>query len=120
MQDHDAPTAEKLTDDTCIVVGPQGIGTVERASMGKMVASPAAWQIREFELDKDGYEAREIAPGVVVTAYRVDERLDVEGEERRLAAYDTSVSVKRGDDWVCAMHTEALAGDPFGRDISPG
>jgi hypothetical protein len=24
--------------------------------------------------------------------------------------------VKRNGDWVCALHTESLAGDPYGRD----
>lgn len=117
MQEHDGPTAEKLSDDSCIVVGPQGIGRMERATIGKMVESPADWELRDFDLGKDG-QVREIAPGVIVSAYKVDERLMVDGEERQLEAYDTSVWVKKDGGWVCAMHTETLAGDPFGRDMA--
>jgi hypothetical protein len=27
--------------------------------------------------------------------------------------------VRRGGRWVCALHTEAIAGDPYGRDRRP-
>lgn len=30
-------------------------------------------------------------------------------------AFDSSVWVHRNGHWVCAVHTESLAGDPFGR-----
>lgn len=30
-------------------------------------------------------------------------------------AFDSSVWVHRIGHWVCAVHTESLAGDPFGR-----
>lgn len=118
MQDHDGATAAKLTDEPTIVVGPQGIGRVDPASMNKMVETPGAWELRHFELGEGAHEVREIAPGVVLSAYRVKEKMVVEGEETELEAYETSVWVKKDDGWVCAMHTETFAGDPFGRDIA--
>ena len=33
-----------------------------------------------------------------------------------LDAADSSTWVRRDGRWLCAMHTEAIAGDPFGRD----
>ncbi len=114
MQSRDAATATRLSDDSAIVVGPQGIGDVDRASLGKMVEG-SPYEVKGFELSDD-FKAREIAPGVVICAYKVSEDMVVDGESAKLDAYDTSVWVKKDDAWVCAMHTESLAGDPFGRD----
>jgi hypothetical protein len=51
-----------------------------------------------------------------VSAYKVTERLLVEGQELSLEANDASVWVRENGKWKCAIHTETLAGDPFGRD----
>jgi hypothetical protein len=40
----------------------------------------------------------------------------VEGEAVSFDAYDTSVWVRDGGGWKCALHTESLVGDSFGRD----
>ena len=40
----------------------------------------------------------------------------VDGKPTKLEALDSSVWVRRDGKWVCALHTETLAGDPFGRD----
>jgi hypothetical protein len=45
----------------------------------------------------------------------VREDLVVDGKPESLTAYDASVWVRRGDNWLCALHTESLEGDPFGR-----
>jgi hypothetical protein len=37
-----------------------------------------------------------------------------------LEAADSSTWVRRDGKWLCAVHTEALKGDPFGRDKVPG
>jgi hypothetical protein len=51
-----------------------------------------------------------------VIAYKVIEHLLVEGKPMTLHANDSSVWVKQNGEWLCAMHTESLQGDPFGRD----
>jgi hypothetical protein len=45
--------------------------------------------------------------------------LTVDGRPVTLDASDASVWVRREEQWVCALHTEAIAGDPFGRDKQP-
>jgi hypothetical protein len=44
-----------------------------------------------------------------------ERRLVVDGKPVKLQAYDSSVWVRRDGDWLCALHTESPAGDPFGR-----
>jgi hypothetical protein len=51
---------------------------------------------------------------VASVAYKVTERLLLEGQ-LSLAINDASVWVKIGE-LQCAIHTETLTGDPFGRD----
>jgi hypothetical protein len=56
---------------------------------------------------------------VAIIAYNVHEELTVEGRPVALDAADASTWVRRGGRWVCALHTESIAGDPFGRDRKP-
>jgi hypothetical protein len=114
MQRRDAAVAADLTDDACIIVGAQGVGLLDRATIGKMVEN-ASYELQRYDLGRD-VQVRRIADDVVIVAYQVHEELEVEGKATKLDAYDASVWVKRGDGWVCAMHTESIAGDPFGRD----
>jgi hypothetical protein len=58
---------------------------------------------------------RAIADGVALIAYKVNEEMIIDGEPTTLEAFDSSVWVRRDGGWVCAAHTETLAGDPYGR-----
>jgi hypothetical protein len=49
-------------------------------------------------------------------AYKVNERVVVDGKTRPIEANDSSVRVRRDGTWLCALHTDSLAGDPYGRD----
>jgi hypothetical protein len=120
MKQRDGRTAEQLTDETCLVVGPQGIGELPRAAIGGMIEH-AGWNLEQFELAADDHvHFRMIDDDVAIVAYTVDESVVVDGQPTTVSAFDTSVWVRRLGKWVCAMHTETLAGDPFGRDrISP-
>jgi hypothetical protein len=63
--------------------------------------------------------AAEESPGggkPAVLAYKVREALTVDGKPVTFEAADASTWVRRDGQWVCALHTESLAGDPFGRD----
>jgi hypothetical protein len=46
----------------------------------------------------------------------VNERVVVDGKTLPIEANDSSVWVRRDGEWLCALHTESLAGDPYGRD----
>jgi hypothetical protein len=118
MKAHDGKTAAKLTDRTTIVVGAQGIGEVEKADVGDMVAH-ADWKLERFHLDPDKLVIKMIDDDVALIAYEVEERLVVDGRTETLRAFDTSVWVRKLGKWLCAMHTETLAGDPYGRDRAP-
>ena len=114
LQDNDIETAIELTDFPCIVAGPSGIQKVDRQSFQKMMENPS-YRIRKVELGEKPL-IRMLSDDVVVVAYKVHEDLTVEGKPTTLDAADSSAWMKRDGQWRCALHSEAIAGDAFGRD----
>jgi len=114
LQDKDNETALRLSDDPCIVSGAQGVASLDRRSMAGMLEQ-GGWQLRRFEIDPD-VKVRMLGDDVAVLAYKVREELTVDGKPVKLEAADASTWVRRDGKWLCALHTESIAGDPFGRD----
>jgi uncharacterized protein (TIGR02246 family) len=114
LKDKDVETAVDLTDDPCIVTGAQGVGRVDKNTFRSMM-DQASWTILDFDIDDD-VQIRILGDDTAVLAYKVREELTVDGESVTLDAADASTWVRRNGRWKCALHTEAIAGDPFGRD----
>ena len=113
LKDRDTATALSLTDETCIVTGPQGVGKMDRATLEKMMKT-ASYTLDDFEL-KDA-QVMCLSDDVAVLAYTVHEVMTVEGKVVSRDAAGASTWVRRDGQWRCALHTESLTGDPFGRD----
>lgn len=113
MLARDKSTAARLTDEQCVVAGAQGVATLDRNALAAMMDS-GAWTLHEFEFS----DVNVLSPSddVAVIAYKVKEQLTVEGKPLTLEAADASTWVRRNGQWVCAMHTESILGDPYGRD----
>jgi uncharacterized protein (TIGR02246 family) len=114
IKDNDAETAVRLTDDSCIVAGAQGVGSMDKESLASMMKS-APYTLNSFALEDD-VQVRLLGEDVAILAYRVHEELTVDGQPIALDAADSSTWVRRDGRWLCALHTESIAGDPFGRD----
>lgn len=114
MKDGDAPAAMRLTDDSCIVCGPQGVGSIDKQAIAAMF-SAAKWKLDRFEL-KEGAKMRRLGDDVAVLAYEVHEDLTVDGQPVSIDAAECSTWVRREGRWACAQHSESIEGDPFGRD----
>jgi hypothetical protein len=114
LKDTDVDAAMRLTDDPCIITGAQGVGLIDRQTLGAMLKA-APYTPHHFEV-KDDAQVRLLREDVAIVAYTVREELTVEGEPVTLEAADSSTWVRRDGGWVCALHTEAITGDPFGRD----
>ena len=114
IQNKDEKTAMKLSDERCVVVGAQGVGELDRERLGQMLKQ-ATYELTRYQFDDKKIQVRKLTDDVAVIAYEVREDLVVDGKEESLIAFDASVWVKRGDQWLCALHTESLRGDPFGR-----
>jgi len=114
MRERDLKTAVSLTEFPCLIAGASGVRSVDQASYEKMMTR-ASWRIQDVEIE-DGAEVRQLTEDVAVIVYGVREEMTVDGRPLTLHASDSSVWVRRGDRWKCAMHTESIAGDGLGRD----
>jgi ketosteroid isomerase-like protein len=113
LQDHDPDASVALCDFPLLLTGAQGASTIDEDLFVKL-SREATWDIQSFDLSK--VQVR-IVGDTAMVAYHVHEDLTVEdGEPVSFDAADSSVWIKRGGRWKCAMHTEALLGDPYGRD----
>ena len=117
MKAKDGDTAARMTDDGCIVVGAQGVSSVDSEKMGQLTQE-GKWELQQYSFDEKNAQVRFIGDDVAIVAYKVNERVVVDGQTLPVNANDSSVWVRRNGEWLCALHTESLAGDPFGRDKS--
>jgi uncharacterized protein (TIGR02246 family) len=114
LKDQDVDAVLRLTDDPCILTGAQGVGLIDRKTLAAMMQA-ANYTLNDFEL-KEGAQVRLLRDDVAIVAYQVHEELTVDGEPVTLDAADASTWVRRNGSWLCALHTESITGDPFGRD----
>ena len=115
MKTKDAQRAAQMTDDGCIIVGAQGVSAIDAKTMGKLTTE-GKWQLEQFAIDDKNTQVRFVGDDVAIVAYRVTERVAIDGQTLAIEANDSSVWVRRDGEWLCALHTESLAGDPYGRD----
>jgi hypothetical protein len=112
MKQRDGASAVTMTMDSSLVVGAQGIGEIDRPSLKTMIEQ-APYELAGYRFDDT--RVRQISDDVAVVSYKVTEDLVLEGQKLVLEAFDSTVWVRSGDSWLCALHTETPAGDPFGR-----
>lgn len=116
LKDKDVEAALALTDEPCVVTGAQGVGLIDRRTYVGMMEN-ATWTLVDFDIGED-VQVHVLGDDTAIVAYTVHEELVVEGERVAFDAADASTWVRRDGRWLCALHTESLAGDPFGRDRS--
>jgi uncharacterized protein (TIGR02246 family) len=114
IKNTDKETVMRLSDDDCLLTGSQGFGAYDKKTIASMV-DQANYTLDRYALQDDA-KVRFIGDDVALVAYKVKEELTVEGKPVSLEAFDASTWVRRNGQWVCALHTETLYGDPFGRD----
>jgi hypothetical protein len=116
MVDKDGAAGAGLTADPCLVTGAQGVGRIDQKTFAKMMET-GTWVLHAYAFSD--VKVEQVADDVAVIAYKVREDLTVDGKKLTLEAADASTWVRRKDGWVCALHTESVLGDPYGRDRKP-
>ena len=114
LKDQDLQTILELSDDPCVVAGAQGVSTIDKKMMSQMMQDPN-YTLHDFVLDED-YQIRMLNDDTAILAYKVREDLTVDNEPISFDAAEASTWIRRDGRWVCALHTETISGDPFGRD----
>jgi len=117
MQDRDVAAAVKLTEFPCIVAGSSGKMSVDRHVFEQMMRD-SSYHIRKIQLDPDA-EVRLLTNDVAILAYTMTEEVSIDGKKVTVEAAEASTWVRRNGQWLCALHTESIQGDPWGRDRKP-
>lgn len=110
MQEKDGKTAGEMTDESCIVVGAQGVNRITPEAMDRMTRE-GPWQLTRYDLKDDTAQVRMLGDDVALVAYSVHEDVTMEGKPISMDAHEASVWVRRDGEWRCAMHIESLASD---------
>jgi ketosteroid isomerase-like protein len=113
IKDKDFEGVLRLTADPCIVTGAQGVARIDKQTFRSMM-SDSKWTLEDFSMTDIAVE--KLNHDVAIIGYKVREKLTVDGKPLELEAADASTWVKKNGEWLCALHTEAVTGDPFGRD----
>lgn len=99
MTEMDYETVKSLTNFPCIVAGKRGIRSVDEPSFKQMFD-----QGEGKKMKVKGISGEQVQAGAdhAMIGYIIE--LDYDGNAMRCAC--TSTWIKKGDNWVCAMHTE--------------
>jgi hypothetical protein len=113
MKTRDVAKALSMMAETCIVTGAQGVAALQKDSFAKMMTE-GQWELVDYSFSD--IHVLFPTPATAVIGYKVTEDIIIEGKQLRFTAADASVWVQEKDVWLCVLHTESIAGDPFGRD----
>src|SRR5436190_17898352 len=83
MKRKDESTAMRLSDDSCVVVGAKGVGTLDRARLGEMLKQ-ARYELTRYEMENKTFIVRKLTDDVAIVAYEVREDLIVDGKPESL------------------------------------
>jgi hypothetical protein len=114
MKNQDADVMVELTDEHCLLGGAQGVQLIPRDALREMMKKPN-WTLKSYEISGEP-QVHQLSDDVAAVGYEVHEDLTVDGKPAKLDAVESSTWVRRNNHWLCAAHTEAIKGDPFGRD----
>ena len=116
MKDKDVDTAKSLIAQEGLVTGPMGTMTINPEKYAQMTRD-GQWTLENFEMKK--VEVVQPTPDSAIIAYEVHQTGDMKGRPMDLRCADSSVWVKEGSDWKCALHTETILEDSNARQSEP-
>jgi hypothetical protein len=115
MVERNTEASVAMLPEKSIVAGAQGAAVLTHDDYrGMAKQGESLWRLNSFQLD----DVNVVFPteDVAVIAYTVTEELEVEGQPLTLKAADATTWVRQNGEWLAALHTESVLGDPFGRD----
>ena len=116
MKDKDVDTAASMIAKEGHVTGPMGTETINPEKYARMTRD-GKWTLDSFEMKN--VEVVQPTPDSAIIAYEVHQTGDMKGQPMDLRCADSSVWVKEGSDWKCALHTETILEDVNARQREP-
>ncbi|TPG34863.1 nuclear transport factor 2 family protein [Flavobacterium pectinovorum] len=105
MENHDYETVKKLTSFPCIIVGKNGVQSINEAKFKKMFESGNG-DIRRV-LNFSDVEVQLVAENAAVIAYLIELGIVDNQQKSPMKCACTSTWIIKNNNWVCVLHTEA-------------
>ena len=101
----DGTATTALSGETGLVTGAKGVMAIEKAKMGKMTED-GNWQLKSYEFE----DMRVVTPtpDVAIIAYKVHQKVVIEGKSADLHAADSSTWLRGKAGWECHAHSESF------------
>ena len=108
LVDKDVEAAKVLISETALVTNGQGTMRIDPKAYGEMLRH-GGWTLDSFAFsDEDVIFPTE---DVAVLTYKARQKGENNGKPMDQTCADSSVWVKSGDRWTCALHTETVMED---------
>ena len=105
MVDKDADKAMTMIADECLITGPMGTMRSDPEDYKRMT------EVGDWELDKFEFSDVQVifpADDTAIIAYKVHQTGTMKDQPMDLNCADSPTWVRDGDEWKCALHTEAV------------
>ena len=111
MKAKDGKRASQLSGKVALTTGARGVASIPKAQMGQMTED-GNWTLDSYQFDD--IEVVTPAPDVAIIAYKVKQKVTMDGKKQELRAADSSTWVRGPDGWEWHAHSETFLHDGKG------
>lgn len=104
----DGGRTSKLSGDTSVVIGIQGVRSIPKAKMGAMTEE-GNWTLESYAFGD--IQVATPSPDVAIIAYTVHQKVIMDGKPQEFRAADSSTWIRGADGWECHAHSEVMLQD---------
>jgi ketosteroid isomerase-like protein len=111
MKAKDGKRASQLSGKTALTTGARGVASISKAKMGQMTEE-GSWTLESYQFED--IEVVTPTPDIAIIAYKVKQKVTMDGKKHELRAADSSTWVRGPDGWECHAHSETFLQDGKG------
>jgi len=105
MKQKDGAKTAELSGKTSLVTGAQGVMSIPKSKMGAMTEE-GKWKLESYAFSD--VEVSTPTPDVAIIAYKVKQKVTMDGKTQDMQAADSSTWVRGPDGWECHAHSETF------------
>lgn len=108
MKRKDGKRTSQLSGAVSLTTGARGVAKIPKAKMGEMTED-GHWTLESYEFSD--VEVVTPAADVAIIAYKVKQKVTMDGKAQELRAADSSTWVRGANGWECHAHSETFLQD---------
>lgn len=112
MKAKDGKRTAQLSGETSIVSGARGVMSIPKDKMGAMTEE-GSWTLESYAFED--VQVTTPAPDVAIIAYKVRQKVTMDGKPQELHAADSSTWIRGANGWECHAHSESFLQEGNGR-----